>query len=49
MKKVITTSTRKAAYAICVMLVMAMSIVLMGEKKVEAKSGFVRVSTQKEL
>ena len=49
MKKVITTSTRKAAYAICVMLVMAMSIVLMGERQVEAKSGFVRVSTQKEL
>ena len=49
MKKVITTSTRKAAYAICVMLVMAMSIVLMGERQVEAKSGFIRVSTQKEL
>ena len=49
MKKMIATSAKKAAYAICVILVMAMSIVLMGERKVEAKSSFVRVSTQKEL
>ena len=52
MKKVITTSTKKIAYAICVMLVMALTIVLTGAETVEAKSDkatSVRVSTQKEL
>ena len=52
MKKDITTSTKKIAYAICVMLVMALTIVLTGSETVEAKSGdvtSVRVSTQKEL
>ena len=52
MKKMITTSTKKIAYAICAMLVMALTIVLTGAEAVEAKATketTVRVSTQKEL